>query len=176
MLYPPKAAPSSGPALSRSWLRRVALSGIKAALPGSDGIQHRPIQMGLVIADDETLKRLNRDYRGSDEVTDVLSFSWEHQGHWEGDDALPDEAGPDDTWPTALSGMEDRHPLGEVIVSYPQAERQAQARGASTEQELALLIVHGILHLTGYDHIEPDQEAQMKAKEAEALSRIWSNR
>ena len=137
----PRVASASRPTLSRSWLRRVARSGIQAALHSSEdsegsskkseGLAAGPVQMGLVIADDETLQRLNREYRGADEVTD------------------------------------------EVIVSYHQAERQAQTRGADTEQELALLIVHGILHLAGFDHVEPEEEAQMKAKEEEALGRIW---
>ena len=169
MLYSPRGTPSSSAALSRSWLRRVALSGIKAARSSQD----QPVQMGLVIADDETLQRLNREYRGSDEVTDVLSFSWEHEGHWEGDDGPPDDIEDDVPWPVDAIPEWDRQPLGEVIVSYPQAERQAQARGAGTEQELALLIIHGVLHLSGFDHVEPLEEAQMKAKESEALGRIF---
>ena len=179
----PRVASASRPTLSRSWLRRVARSGIQAALHSSEdsersskkseGLAAGPVQMGLVIADDETLQRLNREYRGADEVTDVLSFSWDHEGHWEGDEEPP--AGPemDVAWPADATPTRDYHPLGEVIVSYPQAERQAQTRGADTEQELALLIVHGILHLAGFDHVEPEEEAQMKAKEEEALGRIW---
>jgi probable rRNA maturation factor len=134
--------------------------------------------MGLVIADDDTLRRLNREYRGADEVTDVLSFAWDHEGHWEGDEEpavneAAAESGADVPWPADAMPTQDYYPLGEVIVSYPQAERQAQARGADTEQEMSLLIVHGILHLAGFDHVEPEEEAEMKAREQEALDRIW---
>ena len=75
-------------------------------------------------------------------------------------------------WPIEATPEEEYHPLGEVVVSYPQAQRQAQARGAETEQELALLVVHGILHLAGFDHVEPEEETRMKAREEEALARI----
>ena len=159
-----------GSSVSRAWLRRVALSGISVALSES---QQGPVQMGLVIADDETLQDLNKEYRGADEVTDVLSFSWEHEGHWEGDDEPREDTGADVSWPIGAIQEQDYHPLGEVVVSYPQAQRQAQARGAETEQELALLVVHGILHLAGFDHVEPEEETRMKAREEKALDRIW---
>ena len=175
IIYPSRAALSSAPALSRKWLRRTALSGIKSALPLHNGAEDRPVQMGLVIADDETVQRLNREYRGADEVTDVLSFSWDHEGHWEGDEEPPQEPESDVPWPADTTAGQEYHPLGEVVVSYPQAERQARARQAETQQELALLIVHGILHLAGFDHVEPEEEAQMKAREQEALACIWSN-
>jgi probable rRNA maturation factor len=129
--------------------------------------------MGLVIADDATLQRLNMEYRGADEVTDVLSFAWDHAGHWEGEDEPAAQTEEDLFWPADATLTQDYYPVGEVIVSYPQAQRQAQAREADTDQELALLIVHGILHLAGFDHMEPEEEAQMKAKETEALGRIW---
>ena len=60
-------------------------------------------------------------------------------------------------------------PLGEVIVSYPQMRRQAEARGIPLERELALLIVHGVLHLIGHDHVESEEAAEMQSKEQAAL-------
>ena len=63
-------------------------------------------------------------------------------------------------------------PLGEVIISFPQTIRQAQERNGPVEQELALLIIHGVLHLVGYDHMEPEDEAQMQAKERSALAAV----
>jgi probable rRNA maturation factor len=62
--------------------------------------------------------------------------------------------------------------LGEVIISYPQAVEQAKEQGHSTEQELALLIIHGILHLLGYDHEKPEEEARMRAREKELLENV----
>ena len=60
-------------------------------------------------------------------------------------------------------------PLGEVVIAYPQAQRQALERGVALDQELALLIVHGVLHLTGHDHLEPLEQAEMQEKERAAL-------
>jgi probable rRNA maturation factor len=61
--------------------------------------------------------------------------------------------------------------LGEVIVSYPQAAAQAKQQGQSTERELALLIIHGILHLLGYNDEEPEREEEMRAREKELLEK-----
>jgi probable rRNA maturation factor len=63
-------------------------------------------------------------------------------------------------------------PLGEVIVSYPQAQRQAEQRRAPLEHELALLVIHGVLHLTGHDHLEPEESALMQSKERTALATL----
>jgi len=146
--------------LSRSWLRKVVLHALDRALPGED------CQIGLVIADDETLKRLNREYRGLDEVTDVLSFSTFYQGHWEGEGDPPPQ--PDDDVPFVLPPHSPKH-LGEIIISYPQAVRQAAPGPSGLEKELALLVVHGVLHLLGLDHVEPSDEAHMQEKEREIL-------
>ena len=167
ILHPPE-----GGTASRGWLRRVALAGIGVSLPPSDGSRGQPVEMGLVIADDETLRRLNKQYRGADEVTDVLSFSWDHDGHWEGEEEPPAMAEADVPWPADAMPAQDFRPMGEVVISYPQAQRQALAQGHDTSRELALLIVHGILHLAGFDHLEPEEEAEMKAREEEALARI----
>ena len=181
--YPPE-----GRAGSRRWLRRVALAGLKAAVGQSGGVSvddsysygrnsipgNGPLQVGLVIADDETLRRLNLEYRAADEVTDVLSFAWDHDGHWEGEGEPPESHDQQAPWPAESWPAREHRALGEVIVSYPQAERQALAQGHTAEEELALLIVHGILHLAGFDHMEADQEHRMKAREEEALADIWS--
>jgi len=62
--------------------------------------------------------------------------------------------------------------LGEVIISYPQAVIQAMEHQHSIEREIAILIIHGVLHLLGYEHDKPELEHQMRAKEAEILSYI----
>ncbi len=63
-------------------------------------------------------------------------------------------------------------PLGEVIVSYPQAKRQAEERGVRLEHELALLVVHGVLHLTGHDHLELQETKLMRSREQAALAKL----
>ena len=129
-------------------------------------------EVSLVVTGDETVRELNRDYRGLDEVTDVLSFSPLHSGHWEGE--TPQDRGDLDG--TAESGFVyppgEAAPLGDVIISFPQAQRQASERSEPLDREMALLIVHGVLHLAGHDHAEPAEETEMRAKEKAALKMI----
>ena len=150
--------------VSRSWLRRVGSHTLDSALPGES------CQLSLVITDDDTIKRLNSDYRGLDEITDVLSFSTFHQGHWEGEEEPPFQGDGDVTF---IMPPEEPQPLGEVIISYPQAVRQASPSQPDLEKELALLVVHGVLHLLGFDHVEPLEKDTMQAKEQEVLSYIF---
>ncbi len=107
----------------------------------------------VVITDDDEIQRLNRDYLDEDRPTDVLSFA-ANEGNDEGDFVIPDE-------------LESY--LGDVIVSYPTALAQATERSESVEQELALLIVHGCLHLIGYDHADDQEREAMWALQDEIL-------
>ncbi len=104
-------------------------------------------QVTLVVADDEQVRALNRDFLGKDAPTDVLSFS------------AQEETG------AFVSAPEMADYLGDVIVSYPQAVEQAMAHGHSVEKELDLLIVHGVLHLLGYDHADEQEKATMWARQ-----------
>ena len=113
-----------------------------------------PYELGLVFTDSDTVRGLNRDYRVVDEPTDVLAFYM-----------LP-QKGADSSFALPPDGMTR---LGEVIISYPQAVVQAEERGHSPEGELALLIIHGILHLLGYDDEEPEEESKMRSRERELL-------
>lgn len=115
-----------------------------------------PYEVSLVFTDSETVRRLNRDYRGVDEPTDVLAFYM-----------LPQKEAD----PLFVVPPDGVTRLGEVIISYPQAVEQAKEQGHSTERELALLIIHGILHLLGYDHEEPEEEHEMREREAELMWR-----
>ena len=156
--------------LSEVWLRTVMEAALVEALP-----QGEPAQVGLVVTDDKTVQELNRQFRGLDEVTDVLSFSASHSGHWEGDPQESAEASLESVDSEELNFVlppGEPSPLGEVIISFPQTIRQAQERNGPVEQELALLIIHGVLHLVGYDHMEPEDEAQMQAKERSALAAV----
>lgn len=133
-------------AVTRRWLRELA-AGVLAA----EGVA-APAELSIAVSDDETLRRLNARYAGLDEATDVLSFSQE------------EGAEPFVTPP----GMVRR--LGDVVISYPTAQRQAQEQGHSLRQEMAHLLVHGILHLLGYNHAQPDQERAMRAREETLLA------
>ena len=150
--------------VSPLWLRRVARRALDVAY------QDRSCELALVLADDGTVCALNRDYRGLDQVTDVLAFSFAHPGQWEGaGEALAGRNGntPFVTPPDAPEG------LGDVVISFPQALRQAKQHGQPVDRELAALVVHGVLHLLGHDHRQPDEERVMKAQEAAALSRLF---
>jgi len=143
--------------LEVSWLQSVA----EQALVTQDASSKT--ELGLVITTQERVQQLNRSYLGKDEPTDVLAFSM-----------LPE--------PSVAGKSEDSSPfiqppdgvlhLGEVIVSYPQAVLQAEEHRHSVKREIAILVIHGVLHLLGYDHDKPELERQMKNKEKEILSCI----
>jgi probable rRNA maturation factor len=149
--------------VSRRWLRRVVIEALHTADP--TGAR----RVSLVIADDPTLQELNRTYRGYDEITDVLSFSPEHSA----DDAIPEIQPPSATDPAFPAIDEEEEGLGEVVISYPQAARQAPEHGLTLERELALLLVHGVLHLFGHDHVEAKEEATMREVEQQTLARVF---
>ena len=103
-------------------------------------------ELSIAVTDDETVRALNREYAGEDAVTDVLSFSQR-----EGEEFVtPPEGVP---------------PLGEVVIAYPQAARQAAERGHMADEEVTRLLVHGVLHLLGYDHAEPEEARRMRGRE-----------
>jgi probable rRNA maturation factor len=152
--------------LSEDWLHQVAQQALDSALQPEE-----PGQIDLMVTDDPTLRKLNKDYRGLDEVTDVLAFSYSHSGRWEGEQAASEAV--EDTDPISFVLPPDEpQPLGEVIISYPQAQRQAIERDHPLQQELTLLTIHGILHLVGYDHMEPADATRMQAVEQAALTNL----
>lgn len=123
-------------------------------------------ELSVLITDDETVRWLNRRYRGYDETTDVLSFGLSELAKPATDD---EEPATDFVLPPGASRQ-----LGEVVISYPTAQRQAQEHGRPEEMELAHLLIHGILHLLGHDHYEPEEERVMRACEEQLLGeRLW---
>ena len=143
------------------WLDAVA----RAALAVADVSGNS--EVSLLVTGDDTVSALNAEYRGLNETTDVLSFSADHPGHWEGDGDVPEQYGSEFVLPPGIP-----RPLGEIIVSWPQARRQAGEHGVSAMRELAHLVIHGALHLVGYDHVEPEETALMQAREREALATL----
>lgn len=168
-LIEPSVADDFSAGFSEEWLLRVLRLALAAAFPPDTAGQ-----VSLLLTDDAAVRELNRVYRGLDETTDVLSFSPSHPGHWEGDTEPHRELdGGSAAWPDFVLPPEEPLPLGEVIVSYPQARRQALAANRPVERELALLMVHGVLHLAGYDHLDPAEAARMQAREQAALAAIF---
>ena len=136
-----------------SWLEGVVEQTLVAR-----GVDSRT-ELSLVITGQERIRQLNLSYLGKDEPTDVLAFAM-LSGQTE-DEVVPFVTPPD--------GI--KH-LGEVIISYPQAVSQAKEHQHSVKRELAILIIHGVLHLLGYEHDKPELESEMRARETEILSHI----
>ena len=153
--------------LPRPWLRRVVRRSLVAAR-----VDH-PCRVGLVIADEDTVQSLNRDYRGLDEVTDVLSFSFRYSGHYEGEREPDWMSGGDLQFVIPEGEIET---LGEVILCYNRVVRQANKQGHTTEKELALLVTHGVLHLVGHDHEKPSEARSMQLLEQRALEDMSGRR
>ncbi len=141
--------------LEASWLQSIARQVLVAQGVGSNA------ELGLVITTQERIQELNKNYLGRDEPTDVLAFYMISTAEETATDVTPFVTPPDGVL----------H-LGEVIISYPQAVKQAEERQHSVRKELAILIIHGVLHLLGYDHAELEQERQMSIREAEILSSV----
>ena len=156
------------------WLAGAIRHGLTQLLPDDAPAG----QISLLIADDHAVRELNRRYRGIDQTTDVLSFSAHHPGPWQGDDhppPTPDDANAsvlDDFFPLPAG---EPPPLGDIIISLPQAARQAARQGIPLRRELALLLAHGALHLLGCDHNDPADQAAMQAHERAALAAIFPN-
>lgn len=113
-----------------------------------DPLEELP-SLSIKITGDQEIRRLNAAYRGFDEVTDVLSF--------EADYYDPD--------------LESRY-LGDVVISYPQAAGQAEKRGHPVLSELQLLVIHGVLHLLGYDHGSAEERSTMWTIQEQALKAL----
>ena len=113
-------------------------------------------EMGLVITGQEKIQELNKTYRGKDRPTDVMAFHMLPSGGAPVPDSQPFTAPPD-----------GKVHLGEVIISYPQTVLQAEEQKHSIERELAVLVIHGVLHLLGYDDEKPEDKKKMAAREAE---------
>jgi probable rRNA maturation factor len=115
------------------------------------------IEVSVLVTDDAALHALNRDYRGVDAPTDVLSFAAEDE-----------TSGPAFVLPPGTSRY-----LGDIAISYERVVAQAAEYGHSRERELAYLTAHGVLHLLGYDHDRGAEDAAaMRAREEATMDRL----
>ncbi len=117
-----------------------------------------PAELGVWITNEDEVHQLNRTYRGVDSSTDVLSFGAE-----------------DDEAPFVFAPGAVRH-LGDIAISYPHVMRQAREYGHSQTRELAYLLVHGLLHVLGYDHEQRDDAARMRTREEAILAPLGITR
>ncbi len=110
--------------------------------------------VAVALADDAEVVDLNRRYGGAEGATNVLSFAYPAEGP-------PDRAAAD-------------RPIGDIIVAYETAAAEARAEARSLADHLSRLVVHGMLHLLGFDHSTPAEAADMEAVEARALAAVDS--
>lgn len=137
--------PQFGKHVTADWLAAIARLTLEMERAG-------PCQTGVVITTDDQVLALNREYASEDHATDVLSFSLR-----EGEEFVS----PDGV-----------NRLGEVVVSYETARRQAEAGGHEVDEEVAHLLVHGVLHLLGYDHADAGDQERMRARERRILGEL----
>ena len=149
VLQNPNRYPEAGASRLRPWLERLASELVKKELP-ADAAGAETVTLGVRFASDREVRRVNRDYRGKDKPTDVLSFP----------------GGPEEG-PKEEDGS---YHLGDILISIPTARRQAAERRQPVERELKVLLLHGLLHCLGYDH-EADQ-GEMERLERR-LRRTW---
>jgi len=122
-------------------------------------------QVYITLTDNNSIQEINREYRGMDKPTDVLSFPLIQ--YFDGEpQVMPGDIDPE----TNLL------PLGDIIISVEKAEEQAQKYGHSTEREFAFLTVHGMLHLLGYDHESSQEEKVMFEKQEKVLEEMGLKR
>lgn len=125
-------------------LRRIVLDALKLLH------QPRDTQVSLLLTNDAEIHSLNRQWRHKDRPTDVLSFSMREGG------GIPEQV---------VGGL-----LGDIVLSMETCERQAEEKGWSIQEECSFLILHGILHLLGYDHERDEDHVVMEARTQE----IWA--
>lgn len=146
----------SGARLDRSALRSACRAVLANEGIGGD------VVLTLTFVDGPEIQAINAEHRGIDRVTDVLSFS-----------LMEPVGGEPVTF--ALPDGEPRE-LGDVVICYPRAVEQAEEYGHSVEREVSYLTVHGLLHILGYDHEEPGEQAVMRAHEEAALAIVGLTR
>ena len=133
-------------AVDAGWLREIVARVLAA--------ENVDVGVSVVVTGDAMVRDLNRRYRGEDAATDVLSFSQRENG---GEFVV-------------APGEPAR--LGDVVISLPAARRQAKQAEHSLEREVALLLVHGVLHLLGYNHVTEAEARVMESKQTTLLSSL----
>lgn len=143
---------------SRSWeelVRRAAEAAIAESAFPQLATNSRPVELSVRLAGDEDVRKLNAQWRGKDKATNVLSFPMA-----ESDDFASEKFADAELL------------LGDIILARGVCEVEAADKGVSFENHATHLLVHGTLHLLGYDHHDDDQAADMEAREIRALGRL----
>ena len=117
-------------------------------------------EVSVTIVNNEEIQKINKEYRGKDYPTDVISFALEEDGEGE----------------VEIIGADMPPVLGDIIISADKAREQAEEYGHSLMRELGFLTVHGFLHLLGYDHMTEEEEKEMFTKQKDILNRYGLSR
>lgn len=121
------------------------------------------LELSVLLTDDERIRELNKRWRGKDRPTDVLSFQQDFPER-----EFDEKLSPEEELERVLKGCEDCNLLGDIVISVDTAKRQAQELGWSLPREIKRLLVHGVVHLLGFDH-ETSPEDNRKFREIEKL-------
>jgi probable rRNA maturation factor len=143
---------------SRSWhelVRRAAEAAVAESAFPQLATSGRPVEISVRLTGDEQVRALNAEWRGKDKPTNVLSFPMAETGDFDQANVV---------LPELL--------LGDIVLARGVCEAEATEKGRTAEQHAAHLIVHGTLHLLGYDHHAEDEAADMEAREIRALNRL----
>ncbi len=114
------------------------------------GVHRRNAELSVLLCDDKTIARLNGRWRGQEKPTNVLSFPALVQG----------------------AARDEKIPLGDIAIAYETVAREAEESGKTVSNHLSHLVVHGFLHLLGYDHHMDDEAERMECLERDILARI----
>jgi probable rRNA maturation factor len=127
---------------------------------------HGPAEVSLIFSDEPAIAALNQQFMGKDGPTDVLSFPIDYEPEPSG--RVPDAGG---TGPGEPSLPEIPRLIGDIVLCPAVAARNAVEHECTLDDEIALLVVHGVLHLLGWDHEDDDEAERMEARERELLAR-----
>jgi probable rRNA maturation factor len=127
----------------------LARRAVDAAFAVASGAPREPVEISVLFTDDASVRELNRRWRGLDKPTNVLSF--------------PASVPP---------AVEGPRPLGDLVLAWETVAREADEEGKALTDHVTHLLVHGTLHLLGYDHEAEHEGDDMEAREVEALARL----
>ena len=127
-------------------------------------------EVNLILTDNDAIQEINRDYRQIDRPTDVLSFP-NLDFAAPGDFDIPEDREADYFDPDTGELI-----LGDIIISVDRVREQAESYGHSRKREFAFLVAHSMLHLCGYDHMEPEEAEVMEAKQEQVLASLGITR
>ena len=147
--------------LSISLIKRSAITALRV-----QGVE-LPCEISVLVTDERSIREINREFRGIDKPTDVLSFPMQ--------EITPMQSLTLDGWESASAETIDPDtgllPLGEIVISATQTIKQAQEHGHDTDYETAYLLIHSVLHLLGYDHTDEGEEKKIMRDNEKAIMR-----